>query len=40
MINIDKVTGEVHWDVSEYEGLLKKIQELELEINKLKQKIQ
>jgi hypothetical protein len=40
MINIDKITGEVHWDVSEYEGLLKKIQELELEINKLKQKIQ
>jgi len=39
MINIDKITGEVHWDISEYEGLLKKIQDLELEIQRLKQKI-
>jgi hypothetical protein len=39
MIQIDQVTGEVHWDVSEYEGLLKKIKDLELEIHRLKQMI-
>lgn len=39
MIWVDKETGEVHWSQSEYEGLLKKIQELENEIRKLKQLI-
>jgi len=38
MIQIDQVTGEVHWDVSEYENLVKKIQDLELEIQRLKER--
>mgnify|MGYP001593064627 CR=1 FL=1 len=39
MIWVDKETGEVHWSQSEYEGLLKKLADMELEINRLKQMI-
>ena len=38
MIQIDQRTGEVHWDVSEYNNLVKKIQDLELEIKRLKER--
>ena len=38
MINVDQRTGEVHWDISEYNNLLKKIQEMELDIQRLKEK--
>ena len=38
MIQINQVTGEVNWDVSEYENLEKKIQDLELEIQRLKER--
>jgi hypothetical protein len=39
MIWVDKDTGEVHWSQSEYEGLLKKLKDMEREINRLKQLI-
>jgi len=38
MIQIDQKTGEVHWDISEYNNLVKKIQDLELEIQRLKER--
>ena len=38
MIQIDQKTGEVHWDISEYNNLVKKIQEMELDIQRLKEK--
>ena len=39
MIWVDKNTGEVHWSQSEYEGLIKKLEEMQREIDRLKQMI-